>query len=262
MSSAMQNPRSIAGRVAVITGAASGMGLATARLFAQEGAKVMLTDLDQTACDREAEAIRALGGLGEVFPYALDVTDHAALRNAVTAAAERFGGIDIIVNNAGIVGWASLDDPEEYERQWQRCFDIMITPHQRLIRAALPWLRLSDAARIVNIASTEALGATPGDSPYVAIKHGVAGLTRALAVDLGPEGITVNCICPGAIHTSMTDGIDDQMKDKFARRRVALRRYGLPEEVAHMTLSMVLPAASYVTGAVLPVDGGLTIRNA
>ena len=87
-------------------------------------------------------------------------------------------------------------------------------------------------------------------------------MTRALAVDLGREGITVNCICPGAIQTGMTEEITEADKETFARRRVALRRYGQPEEVAHMTLSLVLPAASYVTGAVLPVDGGLTIRNA
>ncbi|MBB4425422.1 3-oxoacyl-[acyl-carrier protein] reductase [Bradyrhizobium sp. CIR48] len=254
--------RSIAGKTAIVTGAASGMGCATARLFAQQGAKVALTDLDQAACDRAAEAIRAEGARGEVLPLAFNVADHEAIRRVIAEVANRLGGIDIIVNNAGIVGFASIDDPENYEKQWQRCIDVMITPHQRIIREALPHLRRSEAARIVNIASTEGLGATPGDSPYVAVKHAVVGLTRALAVDLGPEGITVNCICPGAIHTGMTDDIPDGKKETFARRRVALRRYGRPEEVAQMTLSLVLPAASYLTGAVIPVDGGLTIRNA
>jgi 3-oxoacyl-[acyl-carrier protein] reductase len=137
-----------------------------------------------------------------------------------------------------------------------------LTAHQLIIRAALPYLRKSDAPRIVNIASTEGLGATPGDTPYVVAKTGVIGLTRALAVDLGPEGITVNCICPGPIRTGLTDSIPEQHKEIFAKRRTALKRYGYPEEVAHITFSLCLPAASYITGAVIPVDGGLTIRNA
>ena len=114
----------------------------------------------------------------------------------------------------------------------------------------------------MNIASTEGLGATAGGSPYTAAKHGVIGLTRSMAVELGPRGINVNCICPGPIKTGMTAGIPDEAKDKFARRRVALKRYGDPEEVAHATLSLVLPAASFINGAHLVVDGGLTIRNA
>jgi 3-oxoacyl-[acyl-carrier protein] reductase len=138
----------------------------------------------------------------------------------------------------------------------------MLTGQQRMVRAALPWLRQSDAARIVNIASTEGLGATPGDTPYVAAKTGVTGLTRGMAVDLGPEGITVNCICPGPIDTGMTAKVADEHKIIFAKRRTALKRYGMPEEVANVTLSLVLPAASYITGAVIPVDGGLMARNA
>jgi 3-oxoacyl-[acyl-carrier protein] reductase len=115
--------------------------------------------------------------------------------------------------------------------------------------------------RVVNIASTEGLGATAFMSPYTASKHGVIGLTRSLAVELAPRGVTVNAICPGPIHTGMTAVIPDEAKQKFARRRVPMRRYGEPEEVAHMVLSLVLPAASYVTGAVIPVDGGLTVQN-
>ena len=127
---------------------------------------------------------------------------------------------------------------------------------------SLPWLRKAEHPRIVNIASTEGLGATKYGSPYTAAKTGVIGLTRSLAVELGGEGITVNCICPGPIHTGMTQGIPDEAKQEFARRRVALKRYADPEEVAHMTLSLVLPAAGFTTGVALPVDGGLTIRNA
>ena len=249
--------RSIAERVAIVTGAAGGMGAATARLFASEGAKVAVTDLDQAACE---EVARGCGT--HARPYALDVSDKDAITGTVAQIAEDFGGIDILVNNAGISRHASLDAGDEYEDVWHSALAVMLTAHQRMVRAALPHLRRSDAARIVNIASTEGLGATPGLTPYVAAKTGVTGLTRGLAVDLGPEGITVNCICPGPIRTNMTAAIPDEHKTIYAKRRTALKRYGDPEEVAHMTLSLVLPAASFITGAVIPVDGGLMVRNA
>ena len=256
MSGAPDRSRSIAGRVAIVTGAASGMGRATAKLFAAEGAKVAVTDLDQAACEAVARECCL-----NARPYALDVSDPDAIKRVVAQIAEDFGGIDILVNNAGVSSFCALDD-EAYDDIWTRALAVMLTAQQRMVRAALPHLRQSDAARIVNIASTEGLGATPGDTPYVAAKTGVTGLTRGLAVDLGPEGITVNCICPGPIRTAMTDKVPEEHKAIFAKRRTALKRYGEPEEVAHITLSLVLPAASYITGAVIPVDGGLMARNA
>ena len=249
--------RSVAGRVAIVTGAASGIGRATALLLASEGAKVAVTDLDLPAC----EAVAAEAG-PNARAFALDVADGAAIKRTVADIAEHFGGIDILINNAGVSSFAPLDAEDEYEAIWHRAIAVMLTAHQRMVRAALPFLRQSDAARIVNIASTEGLGATPGDTPYVAAKSGVVGLTRGLAVDLGRDGITVNCICPGPIRTGMTDKVAEDDKAVFARRRTALRRYGAPEEVAHITLSLVLPAASYITGAIIPVDGGLMARNA
>ncbi|WP_287444781.1 SDR family oxidoreductase [Altererythrobacter sp.] len=256
MSGLPDRSRSIAGRVAIVTGAASGMGRATAKLFAAEGAMVAVTDLDQAAC----EAVARECGLN-ARPYALDVSDHEVIKRVVAQVAEDFGGIDILVNNAGVSSFCALDD-EAYDAIWTRALSVMLTAQQRMVRAALPHLRQSDAARIVNIASTEGLGATPGDTPYVAAKTGVSGLTRGLAVDLGPEGISVNCVCPGPIRTAMTDKVPEEHKTIFAKRRTALKRYGEPEEVAHITLSLVLPAASYITGAVIPVDGGLMVRNA
>ncbi|WP_288990407.1 SDR family NAD(P)-dependent oxidoreductase [uncultured Sphingopyxis sp.] len=249
--------RSVAGRVAIVTGAASGMGRATALLLAREGAKVAVTDLDPAAC----KAVAAEAGDG-AHAFALDVSDGEAIKRVVADVAAHFGGIDILINNAGVSSFCPLDAGDDYDAIWHRAIAVMLTAHQRMVRAALPWLRQSDAPRIVNIASTEGLGATPGDTPYVAAKTGVTGLTRGLAVDLGKDGITVNCICPGPIRTAMTDKVPDADKAIFARRRTALRRYGEPEEVAHVTLSLVLPAASYITGAVIPVDGGLMARNA
>ncbi|AWW75267.1 3-oxoacyl-ACP reductase [Erythrobacter sp. KY5] len=252
--------RSIAGHKAIITGAASGMGRATAHLFASEGAHVAVTDLDQSKCDAVAKKIAAAGYPGSALPLALDVLDANAIEARVAEIGEHFGGLDIVVNNAGFSLHAMIED-DEYPEYWDKSIAGLLTAHQRIIRAAMPYLRQSDHPRIVNIASTEGLGATPTNSPYVAAKHGVIGLTRGMAVDLGRDGITVNCICPGPIRTGITDRIPEEHKEIYAKRRVPLRRYGHPEEVAHMTLSLVLPSASFITGAVIPVDGGLTIKN-
>lgn len=251
--------RSIAGRVALVTGAASGMGRATAQLFADEGAKVAVTDIAEDALKAVEAEIRDAGG--ECRAWLLDVSDPDAIRRVIAEIGEHFGALDIVVNNAGISLPTPIDS-EHYEANWQKSMDVLLTAHPRIIRAALPLLRRSDAARIINIASTEGLGATRGMTPYTAAKHAVTGLTRSLAVELGREGITVNCVCPGPINTSMTAAIPDENKAIFARRRVPLERYGDPEEVAHMTLNFALPASSYVNGVVVPVDGGMTIRNA
>jgi 3-oxoacyl-[acyl-carrier protein] reductase len=119
----------------------------------------------------------------------------------------------------------------------------------------------SGEGRVVNIASTESIVATAGLAAYAASKAGVTGLTRSLAVELGRHGVTVNCICPGPIETGMTAPIPDDAKATYARRRVPLRRYGDPEEVAHMTLNLCLPSSSFVNGATIPVDGGMTVRH-
>ena len=244
---------------AIVTGAASGMGRATAILLARAGAKVAVTDRVAEEAQAVAEEIIAEGHVAQ--GWAMDVADPMAIRAVTSEVVEAFGGLAIIVNNAGVSAPAPIDG-EGYDAQWERHLSILLTAHTRLIRAALPHLRAATHPRIVNIASTEGLGATGGLSPYSAAKAGVIGLTRSLAVELGKEGITVNCVCPGPIATGMTAAIPDDVKATYARRRTALRRYGAPEEVAFMTLSLCAPAASFVTGAIIPVDGGLMARNA
>jgi 3-oxoacyl-[acyl-carrier protein] reductase len=247
------------GAGAIVTGAASGMGRATAILLARAGAKVAVTDVSLEAAQAVADEIAGEGLSAQA--WALDVADHAAIVRVTEAVAAAFGDLSVIVNNAGISANLAIDD-STYDAQWDRHVAVLLTSHQRLIRAALPHLRRADFPRIVNIASTEGLGATAGFSAYSAAKAGVIGLTRSLAVELGKSGITVNCICPGPVETGMTQGIPDEAKQTYAARRTALRRYGLPEEVAFMTLCLCAPAAGFVTGAIIPVDGGLMARNA
>jgi 3-oxoacyl-[acyl-carrier protein] reductase len=241
-----------------VTGAASGMGRAEAHLFADEGAKVAVTDVTAPGAAAVADEIVAAGGTAAA--WALDVRADDQVRAVVAEVVDRFGPIDVLVNNAGVSIPAPID-VDGYEDAWATTLDVNLAAQTRLIRACLPYLERNGDGRIVNIASTEGLGATAYISPYTASKHGVIGLTRGLAVELGRRGVTVNCVCPGPINTGMTALIPDEAKERFARRRVPLRRYGEPEEVAHAVLSLALPASSYVNGAVLVVDGGMTSQN-
>ena len=251
--------RSIQGSVAVVTGAASGMGRATARLLAEQGARLALLDINEPGLAAVADDISAAGGEALVLP--LDLSQREQVEAAIPTIAEHFGGIDILINNAGL-SIPSAIDSEQFTESWDTSMAVLVTAQAWAIRAALPWLRKADHPRVVNVASTEAFGATRFNSAYVAAKHASVGLTRAMAVDLGKEGITVNCICPGPIRTGITADIPEEDKTTFAHRRTALRRYGEPEEVAHAILGLVLPASGYITGATLAVDGGLTVRNA
>lgn len=256
-------PRSIVGKRAIVTGGASGMGRATAHLFADEGAHVAVVDLAAERVAAVVDEIRSAHGAAAAEGYVVDVADGAAIRSLVDSFVARCGGIDIVVNNAGVsLVSSAFQDDEGFEAAWARTLEVNLTAHVRLVRAALPHLqRAEGGGRVVNIASTEAIVATAGLAAYSATKAGVTGLTRSLAVELGRHGITVNAICPGPILTGMTAGIPDEAKELYAKRRVPMRRYGDPEEVAHITLALCLPSASFVNGATIPVDGGMTIRH-
>jgi 3-oxoacyl-[acyl-carrier protein] reductase len=221
---------------------------------------VAVVDLGRDGVDAVAGEITSAGG--EAVGLVCDVSDAAAITTLVADVVGAFGGIDILVNNAGVaMPGGALSDDDVFDDGWRRTMAVNLTAHARLVRAVLPYMREAGAGRIVNIASTEGLIATAGMAAYTASKHGVIGLTKSFAVELGRHGVTVNAICPGPIRTGMTQAIPEEDKEAYARRRVPLRRYGDPEEVAQMTLSLVLPAASFVNGAVVVVDGGMTIRH-
>lgn len=255
--------RSVAGRRVIVTGAASGMGRATAHLFADEGARVAVVDVGAERVLAVTDEIRDAHGPDAAIGIVCDVADHDALKGLVAEVVDTFGGIDVVVNNAGIsLVNSAFQEEDTYEANWARTLDVNLTAHSRLIRLCLPHLSAAEGGgRVVNIASTEAIVTTAGLAAYAATKAGVVGLTKSFAVELGRHGITVNCICPGPILTGMTAGIDEAAKEVYAKRRVPLRRYGDPEEVAHMTVSLCMPAASFVNGVALPVDGGMSIRH-
>src|SRR5512139_3247159 len=167
--------RSIAGKVAVVTGAASGMGRATAQLFADEGARVAAVDRDGPAVAAVVRDITQAGG--DAAAYACDVATGAAIERLVADVVAHFGGVDILVNNAG-VSWPTPIDGDDWEMLWAQTLAVNLTAQARLVRACLPHLKAAGSGRIVNIASTEGLGATAGMTPYTASKHGVIGLTR------------------------------------------------------------------------------------
>ncbi len=255
--------RSVAGARVLVTGAASGMGRATAHLFADEGARVAVVDIGAERVLAVVDEIRDAHGQEAAEGFVCDVGNLAELKTMVAGVRSAFGGIDVLVNNAGVsLVNSALQDEESYEANWAATLDVNLTAHSRLIRLCLEDLRAApNGGRVVNIASTESIVVTAGLAAYAATKAGVVGLTKSFAVELGRLGVNVNCVCPGPINTGMTASIDAEAKETYARRRVPLRRYGEPEEVAQMTLNLCLPASSFVNGAIIPVDGGMTIRH-
>ncbi|WP_106847816.1 SDR family NAD(P)-dependent oxidoreductase [Blastococcus sp. Marseille-P5729] len=254
--------RSVAGRCAIVTGSASGMGRATALLLAKEGARVVVADLGEDRVDAVVHAIHREFAEDRALGVVCDVSKPGDLKHLVARAVDWAGQLDIVVNNAGISRPnTTVQDDDEFEAAWAHTLAVNLTAQVRLARLALPHLLQSDSPRIVNIASTESIVAQRGLLAYAASKSGVVGLTKSLAVELGYHGVTVNCICPGPINTAMTEKYDPEKKAAYAKARVPLRRYGAAEEVAHMTLNLCLPSASFVTGAIIPVDGGMTVRH-
>jgi len=241
-------------RTAIVTGAASGIGKATAQLFAVEGAAVLAVDLPDKGL-----AI-AHDGQARIATFEKSVGDADSADVIVGEATARFGRIDILMNNAGVASNTRIEDMSE--EIWQRTLNVNLSAQMRLCQKALPYLKQSPAGRIINVASVMAEGTDYGLAAYCASKAGVAGLTRTLALELGKYGITANYLEPGAIRTGMTTGLWDARPDvaDIWAKKSALRRLGQPIDLARAALFLASDDAGFVTGHGLVVDGGLMLR--
>ena len=243
------------GKYALVTGAGSGIGRATAELFAREGSGVAVVDIDAPAARACAEAIEAGGGEAIAFPT--DVADGAAVEAMATATLERFGRVDVLVNNAGI-----LDDylpaAETSDELWDRVLGVNLKAMLHTCRALIPQMLEHGGGAIVNVASTAALNGGNGGAAYTTSKHGVIGFTRQLCFDYARRGIRANVLCPGAVETGMTreifaSGDAEVMK---AVESAPIGRWAQPGELAAAALFLASDDASFVNGAVHVVDGG------
>jgi NAD(P)-dependent dehydrogenase (short-subunit alcohol dehydrogenase family) len=245
--------RGLAGRGVLVSGGTSGIGLAAARRFLEEGSRIFLSGLGQ---DEVGSAVDGLRSLGQVQGGSCDVTDEAGVDRLVETASEALDGIDVLINNAGIalmVPFLELDTP-----RWDHMLDVNLRGQflvaQRVGRAMVARGR---GGAIVNMASTNALAGEAGYAHYDASKGGVAMLTRTMAIELAPHAIRVNALCPGKIATQLQEGAEDpSYVERFLRERVPLGRSGTADEVAAAYAFLASDDASYITGALLVVDGG------
>jgi NAD(P)-dependent dehydrogenase (short-subunit alcohol dehydrogenase family) len=263
MASSAQQGGRLAGRVAIVTGGTSGLGRAIALALAREGAAVAIGDVRERPADGgspTADTIRRAGGRAAYV--ATDVTRRAEVEALVTRAVAEFGALDVMVNNAGV---QSVLTPaaDKTEAEWARVIGVDLTGVWFGCQAALRELIRQDrGGRIINISSRLALqGVAPGRADYCAAKGGVSSLTRQLAVEAGPHGITVNAICPGFIVTDATRELAAAGKLEEVRRRTPYRRLGTPEDVAGCAVFLASPESEFVTGQNLVVDGGASIAG-
>jgi NAD(P)-dependent dehydrogenase (short-subunit alcohol dehydrogenase family) len=249
-------------KVAVITGAAGGQGQAAARLFAEEGARLVVSDIDREGAEKTAQEIRDTGG--EALALRTDVSREKDVAEMIRAAVDEFGTVDILFNNAG-VGYSAadrltmasvVDTPEE---DWDAVLAINLKGAAMGCKHAIPIMVENGGGAIVNNASINALVALSGADAYTAAKGGIVALTRVLAVDWGPRGVRVNCICPGGVDTAMiAPAIADEEVLSFMLESTPLGRLARPEEIAQVALFLASDEASFMNGAIVPVDGGWT----
>lgn len=245
------------GRVALVTGGGSGIGLGIVERFAQEGARVALVELDENRGCQAANAIRSKGLLCECFPA--DVAKEEAVIRVMRRVGEVFGGIDHLVNNAGIVLVKPVE--EQTVEEWDRTMDVNVKSIFLTTKHALPWLRRSSAPTIVNIGSISSFVAQKGTPCYVASKGAVLMLSKSLALDLAPDHVRVNCVCPGItdtpmlrFHLNQNPDPDETLQERITR--VPLNRVLTPEDIARAVLYLSSEESSGITGTSLIVDGG------
>lgn len=249
----------LANKVAIVTGAGtrsknvSGVGVATARLFAEYGAKVLIVDMDEAAAKTTRQMITEAGGEASVF--ITDVANELGCRELVEAAVERYGKLDILMNSVGIGGPGLVTDVTE--ELWNRVLDVDLKSMVFISKYAVPEMVKNGGGSIINVSSVDGIRAAMSRNvPYAAAKGGMIAVTRAMAVHHGRDNIRVNCIAPGMLYTSMTEAIDDRKRE--LRRRIApLGTEGRAEDVAMAAVFLASDESRWITGVLLPVDAGL-----
>ena len=241
-------------RVVLVTGGGQGLGELFCKTFAAAGASIVVADIVQANAERVAEELRAAGT--KALPLVADVSKAESVDEMVKKAMEEFGRIDVLVNNAGITRdtlMMRMDD-----KLWQQVIDINLTGVFLCTKAAIRHMAKARYGRIINISSVVGLTGNPGQANYSAAKAGVLGLTKTTAKEMASRNITANAIAPGYIATAMTDHLSDKAKEAFLTN-IPLNRPGTPQDVANAALFLASGAASYITGQVLNVDGGLVM---
>ena len=249
----MADPSSLEGRTAIVTGAGQGMGRAVAGALAALGARLVVNDLNAQSADQTAETLRSAGA--EAIAIQADVTDAAAVRRMVQETIDRFGGIHILVNNAGILRPTPVIDIPEAE--WDLVIEVNLKGTFLCSQAVLPAMQAAGWGRIVNFSSTAGKNiSTVGGAHYTAAKAGILGFTRHLAKEVARTGITVNAVCPGLIDTEMVRTTISEEKTRAYEQGFPIPRLGRPEEVADLVAFLATDRAAYITGASLDINGG------
>ncbi len=241
-------------KIAIITGGAKGIGLATAKKFLQEGASVAIWDIDEAAGQAAVSALQSINS--KVTFAAVNTTDLNAVMSAAQEVVEHFGQIDILVNNAGITRDASLKKMSS--QQWQQVIDVNLTGVFNCTKAVTPFMAGQGSGRVINAASVVALYGNFGQSNYVATKAGVIGMTKVWAREFGRKGITVNAIAPGFINTEMMQTVPQNILDDLTGK-TPLGRLGEAQDIANAYAFLASDEAAFITGTVLSVDGGLVL---
>jgi NAD(P)-dependent dehydrogenase (short-subunit alcohol dehydrogenase family) len=245
----------VEGKVALVTGGASGIGRATALTFAREGAKLVVADMNEDGGHQTVHMITEKGG--EAIFVQVDVTSASAVEAMISKTVETYGRIDCAHNNAGISGGLSARTAEYPEDAWHQVIAVNLTGVWLCMKYEIPQMLHHGGGTIVNTASAAGLVGGRGMSAYVASKHGVVGLTKTAALEYAQQGIRVNCVCPGVIHTPMTErGLSDPELRARIIATEPIGRVGTPEEVAEAVVWLCSDAASFVTGHTMTVDGG------
>lgn len=250
----------LANKIALITGASSGIGRETAKLFALEGAKVALADVDTIGGQTLMDEIKSFGGTALFHP--VDVSVETEVQNWIAGVVHQWGGIDILVANAAVMIIGTVEQATELD--WDRVLAVNVKGYAFCAKYVIPQMRQRGGGAIVNLASISSFVAVPAFAPYNTSKGAILQLTRSLAYDLAPDNIRVNCVCPGPIYTSAVQNVanslgfsDEDLVKQFAPLTL-LKRMGQPQEVANAILFLASDKASFITGTPLMVDGGYT----